>query len=83
MKTLYTLSEEDYNRLAPYIVIVNENSFSHNNFYNKREELPAVIDLNTADSALLVRLNVIGPTLANKIVERRKALGSILKHDKL
>jgi len=42
-----------------------------------------VIDLNGVDSATLVRLRGIGPTLAHKIIDRRAALGGFVQHEQL
>jgi len=86
LKPLYTLTETEYNRIAPYIVITNSDYPSFNDYpttYYKDEPLPATIDLNKADSSLIVRLNGIGPTLAHKIVAKRKALGGFVKHEQL
>jgi DNA uptake protein ComE-like DNA-binding protein len=85
LKPLYTLKEEDYQRLEPFITISSSfSSQSHNREYeNSYEPLPATIDLNTTDSSMLVRLEGIGPVLAHKIVEKRKALGGFLKHEQL
>ena len=41
--------------------------------------LPDHINLNTADSALLVRLKGIGPVTAARIITRRKTKGSFTK----
>jgi competence protein ComEA len=84
LKPLYNLPEELYARLEPYIVI----SISRENgsYYESRYRLPplpATLDLNSSDSATLVRLNGIGPTLAHKIVVRRAALGGFLRHEQL
>lgn len=86
LKPLYTLTEEEYNRIAPYIAISANSSSPFNNEYPsfyKNEPLPATIDVNKADSALLVRLRGIGPTLSHKIIERRNALGGFIKHEQL
>jgi DNA uptake protein ComE-like DNA-binding protein len=86
LKPLYGLTEADYNRLAPYISISITNPYSGSTFansYTKLPPLPATLDLNTTDSATIVRLNGIGPTLAHKILERRAALGGYLKHEQL
>lgn len=84
LKPLYNLSAEDYARLEPYIAIHTERPAPYPGFERSRyEPLPASINLNTADSALLVRLNGIGPVLAHKIVERRKLLGGFLNHEQL
>lgn len=87
LKPLYTLTEAEYNRIVPFIAINNNNHSAFNNnkypsFY-KDEPLPATIDLNKADSSLIVRLRGIGPTLAHKIVTRRNALGGFIKHEQL
>ena len=87
LKGLYTLTEEEYAKLAPYIAITGGGSrpgyMPHSWPSNNYPPLPAVIELNTADSFTLVRLNGIGPTLAHKITERRKLLGGFLRHDQL
>jgi len=82
LRPLYTLKAEEYERLAPYIRIASapERFATH---FRKEPPLPATIDLNETDSATLVRLNGIGPTLAHRIIERRNALGGFLKHEQL
>lgn len=84
LKPLYTLTPEAYSRLEPYISIAaTAPPWQPHGFHNNYEPVPATIDLNRTDSAMLVRLNGIGPTLAHKIVERRKALGGFLRHEQL
>jgi len=86
LQPLYNLSAEEYARLEPYITIstnTRETGRGYNNTYVKLPPLPATLDLNTTDSATLVRLNGIGPTLAHKIIERRKLLGGYLRHEQL
>jgi competence protein ComEA len=83
LKPLYSLSETEYKRLAPYIQI-KESEGSHNyTAYEKQAPLPAHINLNKTDSATLVRLNGIGTILAHKILERRRNLGGFLRHEQL
>lgn len=82
-KAVYTLREEEYQLLEPFITIhVQAPSDRYHSFYNQ-EPLPDKINLNTADSALLVRLYGIGPTLAHKIIEKRKVLGGFIKYEQL
>src|SRR6185312_5700838 len=45
--------------------------------------LPNIININTADSATLVRLKGIGPVTAGKIVARRKNKGAFTNIDQL
>jgi DNA uptake protein ComE-like DNA-binding protein len=47
------------------------------------EPLPDSINLNTADSATLVRLKGIGPVTAHKIMERRTNIGPFTNFDQL
>ena len=85
LKPLYNLTAEDYERIAPYIAItaVRGEHSSYNHEFAKLSPLPATLDLNTVDSVTIVRLNGIGPTLAHKIIEKRKGLGGYLKHEQL
>ena len=83
LRPLYSLKPEEYKRLEPYITINTTNHPSNHYTSYNQSPLPRTIDLNTTDSATLVRLNGIGPTLAHKIIEKRKALGGYLKLDQL
>jgi len=82
LKPLYTLREDEYNRLAPYISIASMEQ-ERASLFGKSEPLPEVIDLNSTDSATLVRLRGIGPILAHKIIDRRSALGGFIRHEQL
>ena len=44
-------------------------------FDDNEAPLPAIVNINTADSATLVRFKGIGPATAGKIIARRKAKG--------
>jgi len=84
LKPLYTLTPEAYARLEPYIAITaTAPPWQSHGFQNNYAPLPATIDLNRTDSAMLVRLNGIGPVLAHKIIERRNALGGFLRYEQL
>lgn len=83
LKPLYTLKEEEYKRLEPYINIPPSNSPPPYSGFKKYEPIPEHIDLNMTDSATLVRLKGIGPVLAHKIIERRKVLGGFVQHSQL
>jgi len=60
----------------------NKNDFEDANDDNETP-LPNIIDLNTADSATLVRLKGIGPSTAGKIVARRTEKGPYTSIDQL
>lgn len=84
LKPLYTLSETDYARIEPFIrinVAPERNHYAYSDF--KHESEPAFLNLNTTDSASLVKLKGIGPTLAHKIIARRQALGGFINHAQL
>jgi DNA uptake protein ComE-like DNA-binding protein len=83
LKPLYTLKPEEYTRLEPYIAINTPRTSPHRYTHSSMPPLPRTIDLNATDSATLVRLNGIGPTLAHKILEKRNALGGYLKLEQL
>lgn len=81
-KNLYTLTGEEYDRLAPYIHIQQRQDLytAHNSgsSYTFSPE-PAHIHINTTDSATLVKLRGIGPFFAHKLIERRNALGGYIR----
>lgn len=72
-KKLYTLTPDEYERLAPYIIINNP----------KNIKQPKLVNLNTADSAELVALPGIGAKLAHRILEYRKEIGHYTSADQL
>ena len=75
------LSPAQFDTLRPYIMVSGSTESSKSRYEEK--PLPAEIDLNTVDSATLVRLDGIGPYLAGKIVHYRESLGTFIKNDQL
>jgi DNA uptake protein ComE-like DNA-binding protein len=75
MRPLYTLTDAEYQRLAPYIQINSQLQSRNYSFDDEYGPLPDKINLNTADSITLVRLPGIGPKLAHRILERRREIG--------
>lgn len=73
LKKVYGISDDLYQRLAPYVHIVTE----------KQTETPAIpslkkqelLELNTADSVSLIALKGIGPSFAKRILKYRSVLG--------
>jgi DNA uptake protein and related DNA-binding proteins len=76
LKPLYTLTDAEYQRLAPYIQINSQLQSRSYSFDDEYGPLPDKINLNTADSITLVRLPGIGPRLAHRILERRREKGA-------
>jgi|GEM_PF-440625 len=81
LKPLYTLTEAEYRRLAPYIVITQTAPGERRGYQARPAD--AIIELNTADSQTLVRLRGIGPAIARRIIRRRAALGGFVDHEQL
>lgn len=50
---------------------------------NNETPMPDIININSADSATLVRLKGIGPATASKIIARRKAQGPFTSVDQI
>ncbi len=99
LSKIYTLTEEDYNRIAPFVSIEKQErqqQFSTNDYSNKEsfrfkpdsvkrpyKKSAAIIELNLTDTIQLVQIRGIGPYRAKKIVEYRDALGGFIKIDQL
>lgn len=73
VQKIYAITADDYKRLALYIDIPEGYAAKAN----------IIIELNSADSAKLTRINGIGPAFAQRILEYRKRLGGFLTKDQL
>ena len=92
---LYTISEEDFAQLKPYIVLpeVSRKDYTKSKTETKeyqkvkKEKLPpsslSVVDLNKVDSATLVELPQIGTYTAARIIAYRESLGGFLEKEQL
>ena len=86
IKKLFVVDDERYEELKPFIEIQpiaeteptekwKNDSFEKKPKWEKPEYIPKNIELNTADSALLVEVQGIGPFFARVIIEQRDKLG--------
>jgi len=85
LQRIYGLPAAQYKRLQPYISITDNIAPAPpgqwpgrelaENLPAPRKKIPAVLDINTADSSLYERLPGIGPTLAMRIIRFRDKLG--------
>lgn len=92
---LYTISEEDFAQLEPFIVLPDiSRSLSGKSAQRNHEELageeqkPAkkvipIVDINTVDSTTLVELPQIGGFMASRIIEFRDKLGGFMNLEQL
>ncbi len=75
-KKIYTISDEDYNRLAEHIIIYVPKSET------KKQQIP-IIDINTATAEMFDQLPNIGEVFSNRIVKYRKKLGGFYKIEQI
>ena len=86
---LYTIGEEDYARLEPYIMLPvsmpKKEYVSHVQYEETKPEPREIphIELNTVDSATLVELPQIGPYIAMRILKYREQLGGYVDKEQL
>jgi competence protein ComEA len=88
LKKIYSISNKTYQRLLPYIKIKPITSKKANKKQKAKKEYPkakpmAKIELNAADSAMLVKLRGIGPVFATRIIKYRKMLGGFRNKNQL
>lgn len=90
LKKIYSLKEEDFNRIAPFVRM----ELKKRPAVTEHKELPkqtaaytpktkAKIDINLADSAMLESLYGIGSVLASRIVKFRNRLGGFFTTEQL
>lgn len=93
---LYTISEEEFVQLEPFIVLPEVSRGASSKPSSKKQETPSyeekpkpekkpipIVDLNTVDSTTLVELPQIGPYTAVRIIEFREKLGGFVDKEQL
>ena len=77
LKRIYGLHEDEYNQLEPYI------SITSNNHFEQRKKEAISVELNSADTALLVKLRGIGSKLSMNIIQYRNQIGGFARTEQL
>ncbi|WEK20072.1 MAG: helix-hairpin-helix domain-containing protein [Candidatus Pedobacter colombiensis] len=89
LRKMYTISEQMYERLEPYIRIGNDLESSlvlTAKVYTKRvpiKSAPVIIEVNGADTTELDQIKGIGMTFANRIIKYRERIGGFYKKEQL
>jgi len=90
LKKIYGISPEEYAQLEPYIRIKEQQKNKKSQPENKGKsplkkeaEKSYHMDLNTADSAQLIKVNGIGKVFSSRIVKYRNYLGGFYKKEQL
>ncbi len=79
LKRIYGLHEEEYAQLEPYISIPG----NHESKFGQKPKEIIVVELNSADTAQLVKLRGIGSKLSMNIVKYRSQLGGFAQVEQL
>lgn len=88
-RKIYSVTKEDYARLAPYIVIperfpnANKGASSFAKPVERTAKELAIVEINAADSAQLETIKGIGPAFASRIIKYRRRLGGFYKKEQL
>jgi len=80
LKRMYVIGQDDYNRLAPYVVI---NHAENNNTIIKPTTNSLILEINSADTIALRKLKGIGAGRARMIVRYRESMGGFVKLSQL
>lgn len=88
LKKIYGLSDSDYSKLEPYIVIPESEAIQkQGGIVEQANDRVAtskkMIELNIADSLQLVSLPGIGPVLAARVIKYRDRLGGYVRPNQL
>jgi competence protein ComEA len=83
LKKMYCISEEEYNRIEPYIMIPEKKYEYSDSARKKFERIPVMVDIGTADSAEMTKLRGIGPGFARRITAYRTRLGGFRTQEQL
>ncbi len=85
---IWGLHADEVQRLIPYVQIAaKENNYPPKNYetktYEKSERSYVVVDVNTADTSVLIALPGIGSKLAQRIINFRDKLGGFYKTEQV
>lgn len=89
LRKIYSLQPAECDRLLPYLRFPEITAAGEQRKWDKKEQTPpkpirpAILELNSTDSASLVSLPGIGPTLAGRILRFREKLGGFYSADQL
>jgi competence ComEA-like helix-hairpin-helix protein len=85
VKKMFVISAELYAELEPFIVLPEEKAGNQQtaNANESRRPMPAILELNTADSTDLVSIDGIGPVFARRILSYRERLGGFRSIEQL
>lgn len=81
-KRMYMISDDEYAILEPFILLPDKIEVSVNNTQKEYKE-PALVELNSADSATLDAVKGIGPSLVKRIIGLRTKLGGFIRIEQL
>ncbi|MCP4553120.1 MAG: hypothetical protein GY834_14025 [Bacteroidetes bacterium] len=83
LKKIYSISEDLYQKLEPYIVITTQQSSIHSSKKHQTSFKKILIELNTADSLQLLKVRGIGPVFSSRILKYRNLLGGFTSKEQL
>lgn len=89
LKRIYSISDEQYLKLEPYIqikplTISNKSLPAHVKMpHSKKMMLAILFEINSADSAGLTEIRGIGPAFASRIIRYRNRLGGFISKEQL
>ena len=83
LSKIYGISQTEYQILSPYIDIPENTISNTSKAISSFESKNYIAEINTADSATLVRVKGIGPSIARKIIKYRAKLGGFYAKEQL
>ena len=92
LQKVYGISDATYKQLEPYILIETKNKNEPTHFTENKNVIPAtlsknqatkVVELNSADSLILLDIKGIGPSFAKRILKYRSLLGGYVNIEQL